>query len=42
MLKAIKNYHYDKKMQRQGRRHLEQYVSDGFMPVFCVLTMQIF
>jgi hypothetical protein len=28
-------------MQHQGRRHLEQFVFDTFMAVFCVLTMQI-
>ena len=44
MLKAVKNYHYNKKkkLQDRGIRHLEEYVFDAFMPVFCVLTMEIF
>jgi hypothetical protein len=46
MVKSVKNYHYNKKknktLQHQGRRHLEQYVFDVFMPVFCILTMKIF
>ena len=45
MLKAVKNYHYNKKektLQHQGIRHLQGYVFDAFMPVFCVLTMEIF
>ena len=46
MLKAVKNYHYNKKkkktLQHQGIHHLEEYVFDAFMPVFCVLTMEIF
>jgi len=45
MLKTVKNYHYNKKkktLKHQGRRQLEEYVSDAFMPVFCVLTMEIF
>jgi hypothetical protein len=44
MLKAVKNYHYNteqKTLQHPGRRNLEEYVFDAFMPVFCVLTMQI-
>ena len=45
MLKAVKNYHYNKKkktLQQQGIRHLEEYVFYAFMPVFCVLTMEVF
>ena len=43
MLKAVKNlYNKKKTLQHHGRRHLEQYVFDVFMPVFCVLTMEIF
>ena len=46
MLKAVKNYNYNKKkkktLQHQGRRHLEECVFDAFIPVFCVLTMEIF
>jgi len=45
MLKAVKNYHYirkEKKLQHQGIHHLEEYVFGAFMPVLCVLTMEIF
>jgi len=45
MLKTVENYHYNKKkrtLQHQGRRHLEEFVFEAFMPVFCVLTMEIF
>jgi hypothetical protein len=45
MLKTVKNYHYNKKektLQRPGRRQLVEFVFDAFMPVFCVLTMEIF
>jgi hypothetical protein len=28
-----------KALQRQGRRELEKYMFDAFMPVFCILTM---
>jgi hypothetical protein len=45
MLKAVENYHYNKKqkpLQHPGRRNLEEFVFDAFMPVFCVLTMEIF
>ena len=45
MLKAVKNYHYNKKqktLQHWGIRHLKEYVFDASMPVFCVLTMEIF
>jgi hypothetical protein len=31
-----------KKLQHPCRRHLQEYVFDAFMPVFCVLTMEIF
>jgi hypothetical protein len=44
MLKAVKNYHYSteqKSLQHPGRRNLEEYVFDAFMPVFCVSTMEI-
>jgi hypothetical protein len=44
MLKAVKNYQYNmeqKTLQHPGRRNLEEYVFDAFMPVFCVLMMQI-
>jgi DNA-directed RNA polymerase subunit E'/Rpb7 len=44
MLKAVKNYHYNteqKILQLPGRRNLEEFVFDAFMPVFCVLTMEI-
>jgi hypothetical protein len=40
----VKNYHYNteqKTLQHSGRRNLEEYVFDAFMPVFCVLTMEI-
>jgi len=45
MLKEVKTNHYNKKkktLQLQGICHLEEYVSDAFMPIFCVLTMEIF
>ena len=45
MLKAVKNYQYNKKkktLQHQCMRHLEEFVFDVFLPVFCVLTMEIF
>ena len=45
MLKAVENYHYNKKkrtLQHQGRRHLEEFVFEAFMHVLCVLTMEIF
>ena len=40
-LRQWKNCHYNKKktLQYQGRRLLEEYMFDAFMPVFCVLTM---
>jgi DNA-directed RNA polymerase subunit E'/Rpb7 len=44
MLKAVKNYHYNmeqKTLQHPGRRNLEECVFDAFMPVFCVLRMEI-
>jgi DNA-directed RNA polymerase subunit E'/Rpb7 len=44
MLKAVKNYHYNteqKTLQHPGRHNLEEFVFDAFMPVFCVLTMEI-
>jgi hypothetical protein len=46
MLKAVKNYHYNteqkkKTLQHLDRRNLEECVFDAFMPVFCVLTMEI-
>jgi hypothetical protein len=43
MLKEEKNYHYNKKkktLQHEGSRHLEQYVFDAFMAVFCVSKNQ--
>jgi hypothetical protein len=30
-----------KTLQHPGRRNLEEFVFDAFMPVFCVLTMEI-
>jgi len=45
MFKAVKTYYYNKKqkaLQHRGIRHLKEYVFDAFMPVFCVLTMEIF
>jgi len=42
MPKAVKNYYNkEKTLRHQGRRHLEEYVFDVFMPVFCILTMEI-
>ena len=46
MLKAVKKFiitirRKKKPLRDQGRRHLEEYVFDDFMPVFCVLTMEI-
>src|SRR5215469_6207941 len=32
---------HEKTLQRQGRRELEKYMFDAFMPVFCILTMKI-
>ena len=32
---------HEKTLQRLGRRKLEKYMFDAFMPVFCVLTMKI-
>jgi hypothetical protein len=40
MLKAVKNG-AKKPLQRTSRRHLEEFVFGAFMPVFCVLTMEI-
>jgi hypothetical protein len=44
ILKALKNHYNNnkKRLQHHGRRHLEQYVFDTFVPVVCVLTMEIF
>jgi hypothetical protein len=40
MLQAVKkDYPWKKTLQRQGRRELEKYMFDAFMPVFCILTM---
>ena len=44
MLKAVKNNQYDKKkktLQHQGMCHLEEYVFDAFVPVFCVRTLPV-
>jgi hypothetical protein len=44
MLKAVKNYHCNteqKSLQHPGRRNLEEFVFGAFMPVFCVLKMEI-
>jgi hypothetical protein len=43
MLKAVENYRYNKKkktLQHRGRPHLEQYVFDAFMTVFCVFELR--
>jgi hypothetical protein len=40
----VKNYHCNteqKTLQYSGRRNLEEFVFGAFMPVFCVLTLEI-
>ena len=45
MLKAVKKLPYNKKvkktLQHHGICHLEEYVFDAFMTVFCVLTLEV-
>jgi hypothetical protein len=38
MLQAVKKKAIHEKTLRQGRRELEKYMFDAFMPVFCILT----
>ena len=32
---------HEKPLQRQGRRELDNYMFEAFMPVFCILTKKI-
>jgi hypothetical protein len=43
MLKAVKKIINNKRktLQHLGRRQLEEYMFDAFMPVFCVLAVKI-